>query len=41
MLLQGLAVRRIRLEERGDGTYELIVIGANGPLSDPFAEERT
>ena len=40
MLLAGLTVRHIRLEEKGDGTYDLIVIGANGPLSDPFADAR-
>ena len=36
MLRAGLAVRSVRIEERGDGQWDLIVIGARGPLSDPF-----
>jgi hypothetical protein len=39
-LLAGMNVFSIRLEDRGDGTYDLIVHGVNGPLRDPFENER-
>ena len=39
-LLRGVTTSRIRLEEIGDGTCNLIVNGPRGPLSDPFADVR-
>jgi hypothetical protein len=38
MLLRGVACSRIQLDEKGDGTYDLVVHGPRGPLSDPFAD---
>lgn len=40
-LLAGLPVFSIRVEDKGDGTHDLIVHGVKGPLSDPFEREGT